>query len=277
MAGSWHSDNNQEASGETKFCSACRDVFSHVGKSSFEEAEGSFSWHEDMQKIRDTAQICDFCSRVTGSSHSPVTWVMQNSLRISFSHNENGSGSRLRIWGKTEQNIVNIVNFGIYVRELPSKKTSCTFEGREIVEDSNSGPCFQLASGWLRECIQNHPACRSSWQQSSRATSGSSNDPRSPFYPTRLIDVGPADEASMPYLLVMKNGEDIPKGPITWIALSHRWGLESPMTTTTKNLQQMRQGIPLTSLPNTFRDAVTITRNLDQRYFGLTACVLYKT
>jgi len=43
----------------------------------------------------------------------------------------------------------------------------------------------------------------------------------------------------------------------------------------TKNLQQMRHGIPLTSLPKTFRDAVIITRSLGQRYLWIDSlCII---
>jgi len=47
-----------------------------------------------------------------------------------------------------------------------------------------------------------------------------------------------------------------------WIALSHKWGPETSkhFCTTVGNLEEHKRGIPLSSLPATFRDAVFVTR-----------------
>jgi hypothetical protein len=47
-----------------------------------------------------------------------------------------------------------------------------------------------------------------------------------------------------------------------WVALSHKWGLEtsSHFCTTVDTVEDYKRGIPLASLPATFRDAVIVTR-----------------
>jgi len=114
-----------------------------------------------------------------------------------------------------------------------------------------------------------------------------------PGVPTRLIDVGPSDGSQEPKLILLSacrlstNWE--------YVALSHCWGqaqlyrihnddmridLETwmedqknlaeikrkPLTTTSETLEQRLQQIPMSTLPKTFRDAITFTRGLGSRY-----------
>jgi hypothetical protein len=60
-----------------------------------------------------------------------------------------------------------------------------------------------------------------------------------------------------------------------YIALSHRWGRTNPLTTTTKTLPERVAGIPLTSLSQTFREAIYVARMLDIRYLWIDSlCIL---
>ena len=63
-----------------------------------------------------------------------------------------------------------------------------------------------------------------------------------------------------------------------YVALSYCWGKEPTLTTTQENLQSMRSGISMESLPHTIRDAVVITRKLGVRYLWVDAlCILQGT
>ena len=65
------------------------------------------------------------------------------------------------------------------------------------------------------------------------------------------------------------------KKPAPYLTLSHRWGLQPIITTTTTNFQSRQEGIPMESLSKTFRDAVTITRKMGVRYLWIdTLCII---
>ncbi|KAK8120171.1 HET-domain-containing protein [Apiospora kogelbergensis] len=85
--------------------------------------------------------------------------------------------------------------------------------------------------------------------------------------PSRLIDV---DSRGKGVKLV--NTDDLPAGT-SYAALSHVWG--NPQTTppflvtTSSNLSPMMEMVQLESLPQTFQDAVEVTRALDLRYIWI--------
>ena len=126
---------------------------------------------------------------------------------------------------------------------------SSLVRGRAIFPSSDSESCFELVSIWMRRCLTEHNLCPSSSEAS---------------LPTRVIDVGLPQSNEEPYLLVTggRHGQ--------WVTLSHCWGTTIiPKRTTKSNLEQHRQGLPMSELPLTFRDAVTITRRLGYRYLWI--------
>ncbi|PVH71577.1 HET-domain-containing protein [Cadophora sp. DSE1049] len=85
--------------------------------------------------------------------------------------------------------------------------------------------------------------------------------------PTRVIDVG--SEHEEPFLLE-SNGT---KGE--WLTLSHCWGGGAPLQTTSYNLQENKSSIPMESLPETFRDAIILTRRLGYQYIWIDSlCII---
>ncbi|KAF2998176.1 hypothetical protein E8E13_003570 [Curvularia kusanoi] len=60
-----------------------------------------------------------------------------------------------------------------------------------------------------------------------------------------------------------------------YLALSHCWGGKVPIQTTSENYTAMMKGIDFTNLPRTFQDAVSVTRDLGQRYLWIDAlCII---
>jgi len=83
--------------------------------------------------------------------------------------------------------------------------------------------------------------------------------------PTRVIDVS----IEQPYLYI-SHGHHAP-----YMTLSHCWGGKQPLTTTTDTLEQRCIGIPMASLPDLYRDAVTVTRKLGIQYLWIDSlCIL---
>ncbi|KAH7363868.1 heterokaryon incompatibility protein-domain-containing protein [Rhexocercosporidium sp. MPI-PUGE-AT-0058] len=107
----------------------------------------------------------------------------------------------------------------------------------------------EFAKKHMDVCMGDHPIC-------------STNDRNS--RPTRVLDVG-----------IDATGQDIVLSTLEddnalYITLSHCWGDNSSMlTTTSKTIAQHNLGIPFAELPKTFQDAVEITRRLGFRYLWI--------
>lgn len=127
---------------------------------------------------------------------------------------------------------------------------------REIHEDPKLPGCIDIAHGWLRDCLENHPLCIASAASL-------------PALPTRVIDVG--NEEQDPRLVL--SGHAVGK----YVALSYRWGYKHSHSVmlTTKTLTKFQQGIPLSSLPKTLQDAVYVVRGLGISYLWIDAlCII---
>jgi hypothetical protein len=125
------------------------------------------------------------------------------------------------------------------------------FSMRPLSKDSSSDGCFAIASQWLQNCLDAHDECPKQL---------------SPL-PSRVIDVG--NNERDPFLHISQ-GEC---GP--WLALSHCWGLEQSFTTTSSTLDFFTKGILMSDLPQTFKDAIWITRRLGYQYIWIDSlCII---
>jgi hypothetical protein len=124
--------------------------------------------------------------------------------------------------------------------------------GRIRWKSSASKGCLSVIKGWIDSCVNGHPGCVLS-------------DPQ--YLPYRLIDVGSDGDT-----LKLCESPDLPGG---YIALSHCWGEQMPLITTNANLAERKTGITTPSLPQTFLDAIQMTRNLGIRYLWIdTLCIV---
>lgn len=112
----------------------------------------------------------------------------------------------------------------------------------------------RLMKTWLADCVANHSNC------SRQSTT---------FLPSRLLDVNPLGTEGVVKLVssLSLKSKDIPK----YVTLSHCWGPVAKRTIKTKrdNLESHMDAIPLSILPNTFRDAVDVTRQLGIQYIWI--------
>lgn len=99
---------------------------------------------------------------------------------------------------------------------------------------------------WINRCQVSHPDC--AW-------------PRDNVLPTRVIDVGSDLEEPFVFESLGTKGE--------WATLSHSWGGKVPLSTISTTLEQHKSCIPLRDLPQTFRDAVILSRRLAFRYLWI--------
>lgn len=124
--------------------------------------------------------------------------------------------------------------------------------GRIRYKSSASKGCLSIIKGWIDSCVNGHPGC-------------ALPDPQ--YLPYRVIDVGSDGDT-------LKLCES-PDQPGRYIALSHCWGGQIPSMTTKANLAERKTGVAMSFLPQTFFDAVQITRNLGVRYLWIDAlCII---
>ncbi|TGO64774.1 hypothetical protein BOTNAR_0084g00050 [Botryotinia narcissicola] len=128
--------------------------------------------------------------------------------------------------------------------------TLVTKRGRaETDPDLGSKLNFDIARGWLRECVECHDC----------------HNTNLPQLPTRVIDVTPNQTR-----IIHSNGIKA-----NYIALSHCWGGPIPTSSTTATLPQYQNELPFQTLPANFRDAITITRELGFQYLWIDSlCII---
>lgn len=83
--------------------------------------------------------------------------------------------------------------------------------------------------------------------------------------PTRLLEVGNLRLVESKYIT-----------PERYVALSHCWGIVSKrFSTVEKNFSQLKKSIDVEALPQTFRDAITVTRGLQIKYIWIDSlCII---
>jgi len=147
-----------------------------------------------------------------------------------------------------------------------------SFLGREGIDTNSAGrllpvahfsdsagvpdAVFDMIRDWLWHCDTHHPDCK---------VEGAFE------LPTRVVDVGSREgRGANPVLVVTKNGQ-----ASRYLTLSHRWGSPEPLQTTSGNLQERCRGIPLKSIPKTYRDAIMVTQQLGIRYLWIDSlCII---
>ncbi|TRX91111.1 hypothetical protein FHL15_008093 [Xylaria flabelliformis] len=108
-----------------------------------------------------------------------------------------------------------------------------------------------LARTWIEDCRSNHQECNAP----APATHAS--------LPTRVLDIDRVRLTGQLQLLHTKNVSGM------YITLSHSWGGKQPAITVKSNLSARYGGFPLSELPPTFRDAITVATELSIRYIWI--------
>jgi hypothetical protein len=120
-----------------------------------------------------------------------------------------------------------------------------------------------MIKGWLRTCTESHESC-------SKHQGGET------FLPTRLIDIGPGNDAApLQRRLVISSSLD-QKTP--YFVLSYCWGTDRGKTahkTTRDNLPLHLENIETTNLSKTYIDAMEVIQKLGYRYIWIDAlCII---
>ncbi|KAH7079269.1 heterokaryon incompatibility protein-domain-containing protein [Paraphoma chrysanthemicola] len=142
----------------------------------------------------------------------------------------------------------------------PGSTTPWSYIGAavDVSSHASSDAAQQLANMWLQNCVSGgvgHEKCRKYF------------DPNT-LLPPRVIDVGTVQSTHI-RLYIPKETE---RG--RYVALSHCWGGQNPIMTIRGNIEEHLVSIPA-PLPQTFLDAVLVTRALGIRYLWIDSlCIL---
>ena len=131
---------------------------------------------------------------------------------------------------------------------------------------TGSSDALDLAKSWLDDCLEHHKGCK-------QRPSGSKSK-----LPTRLIEISEVDGQLLPRLIITPAGATL--ADIQYCTLSHVWaatvrGPRKTVQLSPDNLEQLLKCIPFETLPQTFQDAIKITRRLGYQYIWIDSlCII---
>ncbi|KAK3936035.1 heterokaryon incompatibility protein-domain-containing protein [Diplogelasinospora grovesii] len=213
-----------------------------------------------------TIDACSVCGNLDVSYFPPPRIKLFNP---SYSHILNLLEESLgSFWGEVEIRALEdklLLSCQCYAFELYRQKQSesapklwpAVGTARTLSPSFSMTEALSLIVSWMNECKSNHVEC---------ATGEDANSP----LPRRVIAVGRGD--GDPYL-----HETRPNETGQYIALSHCWGLFEYhlLKTLSTNLALRKQAIPMKGLPQTFFDAVELSRALAIDYLWIDSlCII---
>ncbi|KAM0812071.1 putative Heterokaryon incompatibility domain-containing protein [Seiridium cardinale] len=134
------------------------------------------------------------------------------------------------------------------------EKGPALIDGREIAPSHGSAGTYEFIQETLHKCLCNHSECSKNVDVE---------------LPTYVVDVGLDHDAAC-VKIVRSYGANG-----SYIALSYCWGGPQHMQLTNKTLKSFQQGLTVSRLPKTLRDAITVTRQLGHRYLWVDAlCIV---
>jgi len=122
--------------------------------------------------------------------------------------------------------------------------------------EAGSAAHLEIIRRWLDDCDHRASTCK-------RPKLGQPTRDASAKLPKRLIDVGSYSDDTV------RLWETMPQDTGEWIALSHQWGPKRHFSTKCENLKDHIAGMKFDELPDTFKDAVTVTRALGHRFLWI--------
>lgn len=214
---------------------------------------------DTLPDLKTRSQICEFCSLLLNTSE-----------RLSISDPSNvefhrvGSGLTINGTGRPVLSICRTQAHGPGLRS-PPKHIQIGFPKLPKIE---SHTYFEVLRRWLKDCDENHAGCFPE-----------NSGPGPTRIPTRLIDVGEEKYSRTVRLHETGLRKADRSEELGYIALSHPWGDENynnHFCTTSKNItDRLETGIPIIELPDTFKHAVKVTRELGVRYLWIDSlCII---
>ncbi|KAJ9602675.1 hypothetical protein H2200_012869 [Cladophialophora chaetospira] len=147
----------------------------------------------------------------------------------------------------------------IRVREDRDFEPQSPIPGRLRCDLQDSRLAITRIKGWIKGCDDHHPCA---YEHSCISS------PHSPLLPTRILDVGLSSSSTV-RLIEPRGVRD------HYIALSHCWGTSDRLTTLSNNIDAHKEGINISGLALTFRDAIFVSRELGVQYVWIDSlCII---
>ena len=123
--------------------------------------------------------------------------------------------------------------------------------GSKVEPDAGSEDNLDVAAGWLRDCEKNHTVCH----------------PTKTRLPSRILDLDGLDDLNKIRLLETRDTESYE----SYVTLSYCWGSDPSfhVRTTHATMSEHLDSIDVESLPQTYKDAIKVTRHLGIRYLWI--------
>lgn len=122
---------------------------------------------------------------------------------------------------------------------------------KSISGNTGSDTAVARVHSWLQDCVEMHESCSSN---------------RDGALPDRVLQIDGPEHVK----LHITSNERLP-----YVCLSHCWGSQEILITTSANLDQHKMGISWGKLPKTFQDAISFTHKLGIKYIWVDSlCIL---
>jgi len=229
--------------------------------------------HRSFLALQDSSHNCELCRlmciSLLDNKHNPRVKLQQD-LPILV-----GSALNLRVDFQTDgPQVYNIVvqcgeSFTVlhaFADPQSDAALSHAVAGRVPLQP-DSREHFEMIATWLEECKRNHPACRIDRMGEDSKDALLTKTSK---LPRRVIDVGKCSDSTIRLF-------ESPDSEGEYVALSHRWPTDPSKhyTTTRDNIKNRKQGMRLEDMPETFQDAVRVSRELGFRYLWIDSlCII---
>ncbi|KAI1350956.1 heterokaryon incompatibility protein-domain-containing protein [Xylaria sp. FL0043] len=242
-------------------CGRCQTIFSGISPREYYEdivAGGWRSHHESYESLLEAVQQrCSICV---------LLW--ENIKSQELKNPEEKSRLRgTRYWIKHSHDVVEVIihteqikmwlTEDIRFKLIPWQENWQNLQLAPLSANTASPQTLEVASEWLRTCLDHHDVCKRRAQSSK-------------FTPTRLLDVGLESDQQWKLHLSAKEEQTTP-----YMTLSHCWGKSQFLKLEQSTLDAFCKGMPVSALPQTFRDAIEVARRCSVRYIWIDSlCIM---
>ncbi len=147
------------------------------------------------------------------------------------------------------------VEFDLFFDDI--RKSDGIVTARPLQTSVNSAGAYLQIEEWLDQCNR-HPDCIEACMDMS--------------LPSRVIEVASADSSGIPRLRSTRGLEG------SYVALSYCWGSNQTYVLTSKNVEVLMEGLDVSFLSQSVKDAIEVTGNLGFKYLWVDAlCIMQDT
>jgi hypothetical protein len=236
--------------------------------------------HSNMAELYECSLTCELCSLIHRQLHSRSGITRSGSiLSTIMGISESDPIQLVRSSRSKVEGCLGLSTITVRCGSTTSRISASAGPGSaaatsgDIIGRSTRNPhseeSISLIAQWLQDCTLHHDMCK---LEHERKEGTIDYKERGPDIPARVIDAG-LGGAGVDNLRLIKAGKNIGE----YAALSHRWSLDPTehFKTVTGNISARMVGFSKSSLPKTFRDAVTLTQSLGIQYLWIDSiCIL---